>query len=283
MKRVGIIYHPKIAKNLAEEISQLLLSLKASFWLCSAWEEEKIKGQVPGTDLALSIGGDGTILRVARAIIPLGIPILGVNLGKLGFMSELKADEVRNKLPALLGGEGWIDERAMLEAETLPSKKGINAHFHALNDVMVGRGAIPRIVYVKVTINGGKLTTFKADGVIASTATGSTGYSLAIGGPILYPQSKDILLKPISAHLTMAHALVLPSQATIELEVHADYDALLSIDGQVNLPLSDGDKVKVKSSPYLTRFLRIYPPVSFYSTLEEKLRGNVEGRKGKDK
>ena len=276
MKRVGIIYHPKIAtaKNLAEQLSQFLPSLNASAWLCSAWEEEKVREQVPGTDLALSIGGDGTILRVARAVVPWEILILGINLGRLGFMTELRAEEVRAQLPALLAGEGWIEERAMLQAEILPAgKEGVNTQFHALNDVMVGRGAIPRVVYIKTTIDGEELAISKADGIIVSTATGSTGYSLAIGGPVLYPQSKDILLKPISAHLTMAHALVLPSTAKIELEVHTDYDALLSIDGQVNLPLGDGDKVKVKRSPYRARFLRIHSATSFYSSLEKKLRG----------
>ncbi len=280
MKRVGIIYNSKIAaaKTLAEQLSQLLASLKATAWTCSAWDEEGMKAQAPGTDLALSVGGDGTILRVARAVTPWEIPIVGVNLGHLGFMTELSAQDIMEKLPALLGGEGWIDRRTMLQIEFSSQdeeKLGQESSqsFYALNDVVVGRGAISRVVYVKTTIDGEPLTTYKADGVIISTATGSTGYSLAAGGPILYPQAEEILIKPISAHLTMAYPLVLPPTAVIQLEVHTDHQAMLSIDGQIEFGLQDGDKVTVKRSPHLARFLRIHPPTFFYSTLEQRLKG----------
>ena len=208
MKRVGIIYHPKIAaaKTLAEQLSQVLPSLKATVWTCSAWDEEGMKAQAPGTDLALSVGGDGTILRVARAVTLWEIPILGVNLGHLGFMTELRAEDIMEKLPALLGGEGWIDQRTMLQIEPSSKSKEPTQPLYALNDVVVGRGAISRVVYVKTTVDGEPLTTYKADGVIISTATGSTGYSLAAGGPILYPQAKEILIKPISCLLYTSDA-----------------------------------------------------------------------------
>lgn len=239
-----------------------------------------MKGEVAGTDLALSVGGDGTILRVARAVVPWETPILGVNLGRLGFMTELSAEEVMDRLPALIAGEGWIDERAMLQAELVPAteeatddRSGVSQLLHALNDVVVGRGKIPRIIHVKAIIDGELLTTYRSDGIIVSTATGSTGYCLAAGGPILYPQSQEILLRPISAHLSMNHTLVLPPTATIELEVHTDHQAVLSIDGQVDLILKDGDKVKVWRSPHSVRLLRVHPPTFFYSTLEQRLKG----------
>jgi NAD+ kinase len=280
LKKVGIIYHPKIAaaKALAEQLFQVLPTLKATTWTCSAWDEEGMKVQAPGTDLVLSVGGDGTILRVARAVTPWEIPIVGVNLGHLGFMTELSAEDIMEKLPALLGGEGWIDRRTMLQIEFSfqgEEKLGKESFqsFYALNDVMVGRGAVSRVVYVKTTIDGEPLTTYKADGVIISTATGSTGYSLAAGGPILYPQAEEILIKPISAHLTMAYPLVLPPTAIIELEVHTDHQAMLSIDGQIEFELRDGDKVTAKRSPHLARFLRIHPPTFFYSALEQRLKG----------
>jgi NAD+ kinase len=280
LKKVGIIYHPKIAaaKALAEHLFQVLPTLKATTWTCSAWDEEGMKVQAPGTDLVLSVGGDGTILRVARAVTPWEIPIVGVNLGHLGFMTELSAEDIMEKLPALLGGEGWIDRRTMLQIEFSSQgreklAKGSSQSFYALNDVVVGRGAVSRIVYVKATIDGEPLTTYKADGVIISTATGSTGYSLAAGGPILYPQAEEILIKPISAHLTMAYPLVLPPTAIIELEVHTDHQAMISIDGQIEFELQDGDKVTAKRSHHLARFLRIHPPTFFYSTLEQRLKG----------
>ncbi|MBE0415995.1 MAG: NAD(+)/NADH kinase [Dehalococcoidia bacterium] len=268
MKKVGILYHPKIAAAgaLAEELAGLLPSLDASCWLCSAWEEEKARAQVEGTELIFSVGGDGTILRAARSALPWSIPIVGINLGRLGFMTELSAAEARERLPAFLAGKGWIDERAMLQVE-LASK----GPFHALNDVVLGRGAISRVVYVETTIDGAPLTTYKADGVILATATGSTGYSLAAGGPILYPQAREILLKPISPHLNFANALVLPPTAVVELRVRTDHQAMLSIDGQIDLELESGDAVRVRLSPHVTRFLRAQPPTFFYSTLMERL------------
>jgi len=186
-------------------------------------------------------------------------------------MTELRTEDIMEKLPALLGGEGWIDRRTMLQIEMHSQKS--SQSFYALNDIVVGRGAISRVVYVKTTVDGELLTTYKADGVVISTATGSTGYSLAAGGPILYPQAEEILLQPISAHLTMAYALVLPPTAIIELEVHTDHQAKLSIDGQVEFELQDGDKLTAKRSPHLARFLRIHPPTFFYSALGERLKG----------
>jgi NAD+ kinase len=268
LKRVGILYHPKIATAgaLAEELASFLPSLEASVWLCSAWEEEKAKAQVEGTELILSVGGDGTILRAARAVVPRAIPIVGINLGRLGFMTELSAEEAREKIPAFVAGEGWIDERAMLQAE-LAGK----APFHALNDVVVGRGAISRVVRVETFIDGAPLATYKADGVILTTATGSTGYSLAVAGPILYPFSRDMLLNPVSPHPIRANPILIPPTATVELRVHTDHQAMLSIDGQIDLELKNGDSILVKISPYVTRFLRNQPQAFFYSSLMERL------------
>ena len=268
MKRVGILYHPKIpaAKAFAEEMAGFLPSLDASVWLCSAWDEERARAQVNGTELILSVGGDGTILRAARAVVPQSIPIVGINLGRLGFMTELSAEEARDKLPALLAGEGWVDERAMLQAEF--SGKG---PFHALNDVVLGRGAISRVIYVETTIDGAPLNTYKADGLILATATGSTGYSLAAGGPILYPQSREVLINPISPHLTFASAVVLPPTAIIELKLYTDHQAMLSLDGQIDMALESGDTIRVKLSPHVARFLRVQPLTFFYSILVERL------------
>ena len=275
MKRIGILYHPMIeaAHTLAKQLEKSLGSSGISVWLCSSWEGEKARAQVNNTDLILSIGGDGTILRAAQVALPQLIPITGINLGKLGFMTELSADEALAKLPALLAGEGWIDERAMLEAELSSPDQEHNRIFHALNDVVVARGAMARVVYIEATIDDEPLTTYKADGVIVATATGSTGYSLAAGGPILHPQAKEFLLLPIVPHLSSAHPLVLPSTVVIKLRISTTHQATLSIDGHINLPLSNGATVTVKRSPTVTRFLRIRPSTSFYSSLEQRLKG----------
>ena len=275
MKRVGVLYHPLIetAFSLAEKLEKFLSSRSVSVWLCSAWEGEKARAQVRGTDLILSIGGDGTILRVAQAVVPSPTPITGINLGNLGFMTELRTDEVMAKLPALLGGEGWIDERDLLEAEVSVSDEKSPSVFYALNDVVVARGAIARTVRIQASIDGEALTTYKADGVIVATATGSTGYSLAAGGPILHPQSDEFLLLPLLPHLSSTYSLVLPSTAVVKLSLDAVQQAVLSVDGHINLPLSGGTIVTVKHSSNKTRFLRIHPKTSFYASLEQRLKG----------
>ena len=273
MKRVGILYHPKIekAETFSKELEKFLKARGVSFWTCSSWEEEKAKPQIAGSELILSIGGDGTILRAVRAVIPDVVPVVGINLGNLGFMTELKADEAFENLPRLLDGDGWIEERAMLEAEPLSQGKV----FHALNDVFVGRRSFARLVRIETEVDGEVLATHRADGVLLATATGSTGYSLAAGGPILRPQAKEIIFKPVCPHLALDRAVVLPEDVEIRLKVTTTHEAMLSIDGQVELPLSSGDEVRVKRSPHVARFLRIRPKAYFYSYLESRLRRKI--------
>lgn len=268
MKRIGILYHPRLekAQSLANRLESLLAAQRVSLWQCSAWDEDEARPQVAGSDLILSIGGDGTILHAARIIAPVAVPILGVNLGKLGFITELNADEALSNLSSLLEGKGWIEERAMLEAQI--ENKG----FLALNDVVVRSTAV-RLINIEVKIDDEMVTTYRADGILVATATGSTGYSLAAGGPILYPQSKEIVLQPISCHLGLNHALVLPPQTTVDLKIASRDTAILSLDGQVDTPLSNEQDVTVKLSPYVARFLRIHQRTYFYSSLRQKLGG----------
>ncbi len=277
IKRVGILYHPmtKAARPWAKDLERFLGSQGVTAWSSSAWEMEKARNQVDNTDLLLTVGGDGTILRAVQVVVPHPIPIVGLNLGWLGFMTELSTEEVMEKVPARLAGEGWIDERAMLEAELLPgdAERGERKVFYALNDVVMARGAVVRIVWIDARINDEPLTSYRADGVIVATATGSTGYSLATGGPILYPQAKELVLVPILPHLSPAYAMVLPATSVVKLHLSTIHQATLSIDGHMNLPLSSGDSITVKLSPNTTRFLRIHPKTYFYSSLERRLKG----------
>lgn len=277
VKRVGILYHPMIeaAGVLAEKLREFIAARGISAWSCSAWEGEKARAEVKSTDLIISVGGDGTILRAAQAIAPGSTPVIGVNLGRLGFMTELGTDEVMDKLPALLNGEGWIDERAMLEAELYPEGEGHGSarKYYCLNDVVVARGATARLVSIEASIDGERLTAYRADGVVMATATGSTGYSLAAGGPILYPQAAEFILLPILPHLSMAYKMVLPSTAVVKLRVSTTHQATLSIDGHINLPLPDGAVITVKHSSSTIRFIRLHPGGSFYSSLEQRLKG----------
>jgi NAD+ kinase len=275
MKRVGIVYHPlnEGAPVLAQKLSRFLESRGVSGWRCSAWEGQQLKQQAPGTELILTIGGDGTILRAAQAAAPHSVPITGINLGQLGFLTELAADEAMEKLPILLAGEGWIDQRAMLEAELTAGKGQPGQKFLVLNDAVIARGEIARIIHITAVIDGQPLTTYKADGIIAATATGSTGYALAAGGPILHPQAGQFLLVPIMPHLSFDNTLVLPAEATVRLEVGSIHKAVLSVDGHISLPLAGGASIAIKHSQVECRFLRIKPRDSFYSTLEYRLKG----------
>jgi len=222
---------------------------------------------MPDTELILGIGGDGTILHIARIVASFAVPILGINLGRLGFITEMDGDEVLSRLPDLLKGRGRIEERAMLEAQVEERT------FQALNDVVL-RSVAVRLVNIEAEVDGTPVTTYRADGIIAATATGSTSYSLASGGPILHPQSKEIVLQPISCHLGLSHALVLPPQSVLDLKVARREKVVLSMDGQVEVRLSDGQNVRVKLSPYTARFLRIHEPTYFYGSLWEKLGGS---------
>lgn len=271
MKRVGILYHPKIerAKAFSAELSRFLEARGVLSWICSAWDEEEARASASGSGLVLSIGGDGTILRAVRAIAPYSVPVVGINFGHLGFMTELTVDTALDKLPDLLDGKGWVEERVMLQAELVSS----GTVLHGLNDVFVGRRSLVRLVCVETRIDGELLTTYKADGVIVATATGSTGYSLAADGPILHPNARELVLKPVCPHFCFDRTLILPPESKVTMKVGTTHEAVVSLDGQIELILQDGDEVRVSVSPYVARFLRIQPVQYFYTSLEAKLRG----------
>lgn len=277
MKKVGIAYHPLNVRSpdLTRKLAAILASRGIEYWESSAWDAAELSPHFPGTDLILTVGGDGTILRVSQILDGLTIPITGVNLGQLGFLTEIPADDNGDKLMALLDGKGWIDERAMLDAELQQTANGKKEHlrFHALNDVVVARGAIARIIEVTATIDGARVDTYKADGALVATATGSTGYSLAAGGPVLNPQSTHLLLVPILPHLSMHYPLVLHPNSVINLKLSTPNPATLSVDGHISIELFDGAVISVKASAKRTHFLRIDPPGHFYASLGRKLRG----------
>ncbi len=277
MKKIGLVYHPLNERALEQSrsLATIIESRGLEYWLCAAWEPENLRVKLPGTDLIVTAGGDGTILRASQVVAGHDIPITGVNLGKLGFMTELSTTEAEKKMPLLLDGEGWIDERAMLEGEVRQeNEKGKTVHhFHALNDIVVARGDIARIIYVNASIDGDNIATYKADGTITATATGSTGYALAAGGPVMHPQALDYLIIPIVPHISFHHPLLVPQHSTVKLKLTTTHQATLSIDGHISLPLSDGAVILIKSSTKKIKFLRLHPRGHFYTTLEQKLRG----------
>lgn len=278
MRRIGIIYHPlkESACNLARELTEFLRAKRLAVWLCSAWDWERACPQVDHTDLVLTIGGDGTILRAAQAIMPKSVPITGINLGRLGFMTELAVDETKEKLELILAGKGAIDERAVLEADLATASQKEPRRFYALNDVVLARGGTARLVNIEASVDGVPMTTFRADGVVVATATGCTGYALAAGGPVLHPQSRDFVMVPILPHLSYAFPMVLPSGSLSKLALVAPNPGILSIDGHINVDLACGDVVTVKQSSNTVKFLRIHD-TNFYESLEKRLKGKQSG------
>ncbi len=148
---------------------------------------------------------------------------------------------------------------------------------HALNDVVVGRDSISRLVHLEVTVDDAYLITYRADAVIVATATGSTGYSISAGGPVLHPQSKDLLLCPVATHLGLSAALVLAPESKVEVALRSDYVGVLSLDGRMDMPVAPGDMVAVSRSPHVARFLRMRPPNQFYATLRQRLSPDARG------
>ena len=271
---IGVIYNDRVAPavEMAEEVVRRL-GMGDSVWVSPAGLVEEHRQEADDTDLVITVGGDGTILRAVRITAPRAIPILGINMGRLGFMTELRAQEALERLPLYLEGDTcWVEERAMLRATlTGPSATPQMEDHHALNDVVVARGAVSRLIRVRTAVQGAHLTTYRADAVVVSTATGSTGYSLSAGGPILFPLMREMVLTPVACHLGLTIPLVLPEDTVVDLTLVEDGQAIFSVDGYLDLPLRPGDTVHVESSPYTARFLRAQEPTQFYATLTERL------------
>jgi len=269
---IGILHHPRIPQSqvLAAEMKQWLEARGRGVWVGSAWEEAEVGRHVQGFDLLITLGGDGTILRAARMGARYGVPILGVNLGRLGFLAEVNPLSWPEELSRVLDGEYWLEQRMMLHAEGWRENRLLGS-YEALNDVVVSRGSLARAIRLNTYIDGGFLTSYVADGIIVSTATGSTGYAFAVGGPVLPPQLKNILLIPIAPHLCMDRAIVLAQGARVRLEVDTDHQAILTVDGQFEVALANGDQVVVQASPYTSQFVRLQEETYFYHTLMERL------------
>lgn len=273
MKKIGLLHHPKLpeSQTLAKEIARWLEARGVTPWLCSAWDEEEICQHVAGLDLLITLGGDGTILRTGRMSARHGVPICGIKLGRLSFLGEVEPERWAEKLRLVLEGKYRLEERMMLHTECWRGEEK-QGTYEALNDVVVSRASLARVVHLATYVDGGYLTTYIADGVIVSTATGSTAYALAVGGPILPPQLKNILLIPIAPHLCLDRAVVLSQGAKVKLQVFTDHQAILTVDGQFEVAMEDADSVVVMASPYTSRFIRLQDETYFYKTLMERLR-----------
>ncbi len=275
MLRFLLLYHPKLpaARELAEEWANDFARCGARAQIAAAWDDAQIARDAPACALAITLGGDGTLLRAARLCAPLHVPVMGIRMGRVGFLSEMPPQKFDARV--IVAGAYWIEERTMLDAAYTRGGATIGDYL-ALNDVVVGRGKLARVIRLATYVDGDLLTTFVADGAIVATATGSTAYGFATGGPILAPQVQDLVLVPISPYLSQIKSLVLPRGSRVQFRLETDHAAILTIDGQIDIELQNGDEVMVQASAHVARFARLQPRTYFYGTLVERLRERAE-------
>ncbi len=216
------------------------------------------------------LGGDGTLLSAARSVARAGIPVLGVNLGSLGFLTEVRLDELYPTLEGIEAGRCGVEARSMVHCEILRNDTLVAA-YDALNDIVVGKGTISRLNHCDVYIDGEFVSAYKADSLIVSTPTGSTAYSLAAGGPILMPTVQGFVVTPVGAHSLTHRPLVVPDTSNITLVVNTGAEqAYLSVDGQIGMPMYDGDRVGCRKSEFQVKLLRVRG--TFFDVLRTKLK-----------
>jgi NAD+ kinase len=221
-------------------------------------------------DLVVILGGDGTLLSVARLSNARQVPILGVNLGGLGFLTDVKPEEVFQSLTRVLRGQYQVERRTILAASVIRGHKTVR-RFQALNDVVINKGALARIIDLEASVDGEPLCTFKADGLILSTPTGSTAYSLSAGGPVVEPSVEVLLVSPICPHTLTNRPIVLPDRERVQVTLRAaDEDVVLTVDGQEGMSLTSGDVVEVRRSRNKVVLVRS-PERTFFEVLRTKL------------
>ncbi len=286
LKTIAVLDHPKVPAtgDVAAQIETALRTMDVRVMRANTWDTEILNGMMDQLELIIVLGGDGSTLRAARVAAPHKVPVTSVNMGKLGFLAEMKPDNWREMLPIFVSGNYWIEERMMLRATAYRGSTvlhaGLSGFNDALNDIVISRGTLARIVRLETRIGEthgpaaepAKLTTYACDGLIIATPTGSTAYALAAGGPILPPALKNIVLVPIAPHLSLDKPVVLSQGSVVEIIVHTDHQAILTADGQNEVVLQDMERVIVQAGPHVAKFARVQPPTYFYRTLMGRLR-----------
>ena len=265
-KRIALSYNPnaEIARELALVLRDEIQGRGVEAWVV---DDDESASSFSGADLVICLGGDGSVLHTARVIMGSPAVILGVNLGRLGFLTEFDGSVALERLDEVLTGAGRIEERTMLRATVT----GGVEHYHGLNEAVVGRATLSRAIQLAVDVGGTRIADYRCDGVIVASATGSTAYALSVGGPILYPESNDLIVVPVAPHLSAQHAVVLPGHETVHITLEQRQQAVLSVDGLADVVLHEGDSVDVSASQFRARFLRLKPQSDFYLRMATQL------------
>jgi NAD+ kinase len=287
VKRIGFAYNPTIeaAVELSARAAGWCQVRGIGEWQAPSSETETLLHELASTDILVVLGGDGTFLRAARAVSEVDVPLLGINLGKVGFLSKAEATDFESVLGLIANGDFRIDERMALEGRilrggtsaphdgagaTIAAAGPVTRHF-ALNDIVIARGSLARVCRLDVEIDDSHLATFIADGLIVASPTGSTGYSFSAGGPIVDPISRNLIVTPIAAYLSAIRSVVASPNQVVRCTVVDAYEALVSIDGREDLPIAVGDVVEVRA---VERPIRLVEPAGaqpFWDLLRHKV------------
>ncbi|HEV8489446.1 MAG TPA: NAD(+)/NADH kinase [Candidatus Limnocylindrales bacterium] len=273
-KRLGFAYNPTndAAIELRERAAGWCRVRGVEHWAAPSGELATLLEELPTTDILVVLGGDGTFLRAARAVAEIDVPIVGVNLGKVGFLSKVEADELETVLGQLIAGEYRVHERMTLQARILAGGRASNGFDHyALNDVVVARGALARVCRLDVTIDRSHLATFVADGLVVASPTGSTGYSFSAGGPIVDPVARNLILTPIAGYLSAIRSVVVGPDQTVRCRVVDAHEALVSVDGREDLPIAVGDVVEVRAAERPIRLVEPRGSQPFWDLVRTKV------------
>lgn len=271
LKRAVVFHAPRSegAAAFANQLAQELERRGVGSTVGDVWGPPPHEA-IEAAGLVVCIGGDGTVLRGSRVTVPHGTPILGINMGRLGFLTDMSPRDCFNHVERIVAEDWRIEERLMVRCDVMDNGRTLHT-YEALNDIVVSRMSPGRPVYVDVHIDGARLAIYRCDGIIVATPTGSTGYSLSAGGPILAPTEHHLVLTPVSAHMALGRSLVLQPDSTVEMEVTSEQGAIVSVDGQEDTPIASGVRVVVRPSEHTTRFVRFREPATFYAELAEKL------------
>ena len=279
VERCGVCYHPDVAgaEQLAQRLCDQAAEAGCDVWMAALERDGNTPGNggavaehLPGSDLLVCVGGDGTMLQASGLASMLGVPVFGVRMGRLGFLAEATEGEAEAALGLILLGEGRIEERTMAQASVV-DPSGESEAMHALNDVVIGRNRLGRTVTVGLRVDGVLLAEYRADAVVVATATGSTGYTLAISGPILYPTSPELIVGAVAPHLSYGNALVVRGETEITLSMARGFEAMMTVDGHHERPVPSGTVVRVTRSPRVARFVRLGGEQQFYANLALRL------------
>jgi NAD+ kinase len=273
LNRIGFAYNPtkEAALELRERAEGWCEVRGIDHWAAPAGELAALVAQLPGTGALVVLGGDGTFLRAARAVAEVDVPLLGVNLGKVGFLSKVETPGLEAVLGQLVQGDFDIEDRMALQATIHPGGGDeVGETFFALNEIAVARGSLVRVCRLEVGIGPSHLATFTADGLLISSPTGSTGYSFSAGGPILDPTSRNLMVTPIAGYLTAIRSVVVSPRHTVRCRILDAYDVLMSVDGREDRRLAIGDVVSVCEMSRPIRLIEPKGAVPFWDLLRQK-------------